>query len=104
MKIQLPAYNGKDNYVMIVAMPLFGIIINTIIFGVSYFANWQLFLLATIISSVAGGIDFILCGFVAVTLKNRFPEEHQLLKRLSLLLFPFLLLFFFFFSSFFLFS
>ncbi|HRH61509.1 MAG TPA: histidine kinase, partial [Chitinophagaceae bacterium] len=92
MKIQLPAYNGKDNYVMIVAMPLFGMVINSIIFGADYFTNWQLFLLATIISSVAGGIDFILCGFVAVTLKQRFPEEHQLLKRLSLMIFTFLII------------
>jgi len=92
MKLQLPQYNGKDNLVMVLVMIPFAIIINSIIFGAQYFTNWKIFVVATLISSLAGAIDFILCGLIAVTLKNRFPDEKQLLKRLSIMIFTFLII------------
>ncbi|MBL0359327.1 MAG: histidine kinase [Chitinophagaceae bacterium] len=92
MKIRLPQYNGKDNFVMVVVMIPFAIIINSIIFGSAYFLNWKLFTLATPVTALAGSLDFILCGLVAVALKNRFPDEKQLMKRLCLMIFTFLII------------
>lgn len=92
MKLQLPQYNGKDNLVMVIVMIPFSIIINSIIFGSAYFLNWKLFALATPITMLAGAIDFVLCGLIAVALKNRFPDEKQLMKRLSLMIFTFLVI------------
>ena len=92
MKIKLPQYSSKDYYVMIWVMLPLTILLNSILFGKLYFSNWQVFILATLISGTVACIDFILCGFVAVALKNRFPKEREVPKRLSLMIFAFLLL------------
>ncbi len=92
MKIKLPQYNGKDNLVMLLIMPTFALVINTIIFGWQYFTSWKVFVVATIVSSIAGCIDFILCGLVAVTMKQRFPSERELGKRLFFMIILFLLI------------
>ncbi|MEO5683991.1 MAG: histidine kinase [Chitinophagaceae bacterium] len=92
MRIQLPQYSGKDNLVMLLVTPVFAIIVNCIILGSTYFINWKIFLLATILSTAATCIDFILCGWVAVTLKTRFPAEQDLMKRLTLMIITFLIM------------
>jgi sensor histidine kinase YesM len=92
MKIQLPQYNGKDNLVMLIIIVPFAILLNSIIFGPPYFSNWKMFAVATPITALAGSIDFILCGLIAVTLKKRFPYEQQLMKRLGLMIFTFLII------------
>lgn len=92
MRLKLPQYNGKDNLVMLLAMPAFAIIINCIILGGKYFASWKVFLIATLLSAAAACIDFILCGWVAVTLKTRFPKEQQVIKRLTLMILTFLII------------
>lgn len=92
MNLQTPQYNGKDNIIMpMVAIP-FTIIINSIILGSQYFLNWRIFLLATGITLIATCIDFVICGFIAVSLKKRFPEENRLFLRLALMIFTFLLI------------
>lgn len=92
MKIKLPQYSSKDYYVMLWVMLPLTILLNGILFGKLYFSNWKVFILATLISGTGACIDFILCGFVAVALKQRFPAERQVPKRLSLMIFAFLLL------------
>ncbi|HOZ79116.1 MAG TPA: histidine kinase [Ferruginibacter sp.] len=92
MKVKTPQYNGKDNVVMTLVVIPFTIIINSIILGSQYFFNWKIFLLATVITFIATCIDFMLCGFIAVALKKRFPEESRLFLRLSLMIFTFLLI------------
>lgn len=92
MKIQLPQYNGKDNRVMIVFSIPFTLIINSIILGGSYFSNWKIFAVATIITFVVTCLDFLLCSFIGVALKKRFPDENRLLLRLSLMIFTYLLI------------
>ncbi|CAN5758175.1 hypothetical protein BH11BAC3_BH11BAC3_11810 [soil metagenome] len=91
MKIKLPQYNGKDNLVMLLVVPLFSFFLNIINFGRQYFKGVQYFILATMITVVALGLYFILCGGVAVLLKKRFPTEGQLMKRLSISIFTFLI-------------
>lgn len=92
MRVQAPQYNGKDNFVMTLVVIPFTIIINSIILGSQYFFNWKIFLLATAITFFATCMDFMLCGFIAVALKKRFPEESRLFLRLSLMIFTFLLI------------
>lgn len=91
MKIGLPQYTSKDYYVWaIIILPL-TIVMNSVIFGTRYFGNGIMFTGATLITALAFTIDFVLCGFVAVLLKNRFPEESQTGRRLSLMIIVFLL-------------
>jgi len=92
MRLKLPQYNGKDNLVMLLAMPVFSIIINCIILGATYFSSAKIFVAATLLSAGAACIDFILCGWVAVSLKARFPAEHQVIKRLTLMIITFLII------------
>ena len=92
MKIQLPQYSGKDHLVMLGIVPVFSLLINSWIFGGAYFSSWRIFIAATIVSSLYFFIDFVLCGFVAVTMKNRFPQEKDLMRRLTLMIFIFLII------------
>jgi two-component system, LytTR family, sensor kinase len=92
MKVQTPQYNGKDNLVMTLVVIPFTIIINIIILGSQYFTNMKIFILASVITFVATCIDFMLCGFIAVVLKKRFPEESRLFLRLALMIFTYLLI------------
>ena len=92
MKIQLPQYSGKDYLVMIGVVPLFTLFINYNIFDKAYFTDGRLFIWATIITGFGFCLDFILCGGIAVAMKNRFPREQQLMKRLTFMILIFLLL------------
>src|SRR5687767_8603733 len=80
MRLQLPQYSGKDTRVMAGIVPLFSFIINFIIFGKEYILDLRIFVTATIIAAIGFTIDFILCGWVAVSMKQRFPREEQILK------------------------
>ena len=92
MKMTLPQYNGKDNLVMLLVMPFFAVVLNCIILGTKYFSSWKIFVAATLLGAGAACIDFILCGWVAVTLKARFPAEQQVTKRLALMIVTFLII------------
>lgn len=92
MKIKLPQYSSKDYYVMLWIMLPLTILLNSILFGKLYYNNWQVFILATLITGIGASIDFILCGYVAVALKQRLPNEPQVTQRLTLMILAFLLL------------
>ena len=92
MKIKLPQYSSKDYYVMLWVMLPLTILLNSILFGKLYYNNLQVFILATLISGAGACIDFILCGFIAVALKSRFPKNEEVTIRLSLMILAFLLL------------
>jgi len=70
----------------------FGMVLNILIFGKLYFSNWGLFILATIITIFLSCIDFIICGGIAVLLKQRFPQDAHVKKRLSLMIVIFLII------------
>lgn len=92
MEIKLPQYSGRDNLVMLVIVPVFTLFINYNIFGSPYFNDLRLFLLTTLITGIGFCLDFILCGWIAVVMKNRFPREWQLIKRLTWMILIYLLL------------
>jgi hypothetical protein len=92
MKFKLPHYTTKDYVVMAWVMIPFSIILNSVIFGKLYYSGWSLFITATVITGVAACLDFIACGAVAVAMKNRFPDDRHVLKRLSFMIGIFLIL------------
>lgn len=92
MEIKLPQYNGKDNLVMVLIVPMFSFLLNAINFGKQYFSGLNYFLLTTLFCLIAFSIYFIVCGGIAVMFKKRFPYEAQLLKRLSIMIVLFLLI------------
>ena len=90
--MKLPRYTTKDYTVMMYTMLPFVVVLNSFIFGKLYYTNIGVFIFATLITGVAGIIDFIICGFVAVTLKKRFPTEEELGKRLGFMILLFLMI------------
>jgi two-component system, LytTR family, sensor kinase len=91
MKMKLPEYNGKDNFVMVIIVPLFALLFNLVNFQQQYFADVFHFIVFTIISMLGFAIYFIACGSIAVFLKKRFPTQKDLFKRLLMTIFVFLL-------------
>lgn len=92
MKVELPQYTGRDNQIMLLITIPFAIGLNSAIFGKIYFADWRVFISATLISSVAFCLDFILCGLVAMLLKKRFPSEKDTGKKLTIMILTFWLI------------
>lgn len=92
MKINLPAYNGKDNLVMALVVIPVTIIVNLLFFGTQYFSSTGFFVYTTLVTAVIFCLYFILCGLIAVLFKQRFPGETQVLKRLSITILTFLLI------------
>mgnify|MGYP001547755050 FL=1 len=77
---------------MLWTMIPFSVALNLLIFGKPYFSSTGLFISATIITAVAVCIDFTLCGGIAVILKQRFPFDSEVRKRLALMIIIFLVI------------
>lgn len=92
MKLKLPQYSGKDYLVLsIIIIPL-TLLINSVIFGYQYFKNLPGFLLATIMTGIAFSLYFTFCGWVAIQMKRRFPQESQTALKLSLMILTFVIM------------
>ncbi|HEX5025355.1 MAG TPA: sensor histidine kinase [Agriterribacter sp.] len=89
MKVRLPKYTRKDYTVMLCVMLPFTMVLNSVIFRSLYFSDWKIFVLATIITGTGVCIDFILCGFVAVKMKKRFPLEKDVSRKLVFMILSF---------------
>lgn len=61
-------------------------------YGDAYFSSTSQFLITTIVSFLFFGGGFLTYGFVAIVLRNRFPEDRQLFKRLAICLSIFFLM------------
>lgn len=86
MKLKLPQYNGKDNQVMLVIVPLFALFFNLVNFQPAMLQDIGHMVAYTLLSVVLFGGYFVACGLIAVYLRNRLPEESQLFKRLAILI------------------
>lgn len=92
MKLALPQYNGKDNLVMLLILLPYTLVINGIMFGRYYTSSMQVFLLTTFLTALASVVHFVICGMIAVALRNRFPLASTVMKRLSVMIGVFLIL------------
>jgi len=78
----IPKYTSKDNAILVATMGPMAVVLNYILFGSSYFYNIQKFLIGTASAFLILSGAFITYGLVAISLRNRFPNENQLYKRL----------------------
>jgi two-component system, LytTR family, sensor kinase len=90
MTFRLPYYSSKDYQVLALLILPFTLIMNSVIFGLRYFGDWKLFLTVTLITGAAFALYFTLCGYVAVSLKKRFPNEPQTGLKFGLMIGSFL--------------
>ena len=58
--MKLPQYTSKDYVVLAWVLLPFDVALNSFIFGRLYYTNWQVLVLATLITGIACVIDFIL--------------------------------------------
>src|SRR5687768_5793619 len=85
MKIRLPQYSGRDYLVLAITILPLTLALNSIIFGKSYYTG-NIFLPATLLTALVFCVDFILCGALAMLLKQRIPDEMQTPRRLFLMI------------------
>lgn len=90
--MKLPQYTHKDWLILSVAMPLFVCIINTVLLGWGYFSGFGVFFTASLLTTVIVTIAWQSFTWIAVTLRNRFPKDAELVKRLSIALVLFIII------------
>jgi two-component system LytT family sensor kinase len=90
--MKLPQYTKKDWLIFSMAMPVIVAIINFLLFATKYFIDLKIFLLASLCTFLIMGSSWQSLTWIAVTLRNRFPKDHDLLKRLSIALSLFIII------------
>lgn len=91
MTLKLPQYSSKDYLVLAVIILPVTVIINSVIFGSDYFSGISFFLLATVFTGVSFSLYFTFCGWVALQMKRRFPQEKQTPLKLTLMIVTFVI-------------
>lgn len=91
-KINILAYANKDTYILVGSMFPMAVLINFFLFGKSYITVLEVFIFATIVTFLVLAISFVLYGFIAVMLRNRFPSDEQMVNRMALSIVIFILL------------
>jgi two-component system LytT family sensor kinase len=81
---EIPQYTSKDFQIMVSSMLPLSLLLNFLLFGSRYFTNLGLLLSATLISFVILSGAFLTYGFVAIFLRNRFPDDSQVFKRMTI--------------------
>jgi sensor histidine kinase YesM len=92
IKINFPKYTGKDVPVLVSTMLPLAVLINYFLFGKRYFTEGKVFVLATLLTFAIFAGAFMVYGMVAISLRNRLPEDWQTPKRLTMAIALFLLM------------
>src|SRR5690349_10226299 len=92
MSLNIPKFHTKDFTVLVASMLPMAILVNYFLYGAAYWSSAPQFLYTTLTSFLFFGGGFITYGFVAIVLRNRFPEDRQLFKRLTICLSIFFLM------------
>ena len=79
---QIPTYTSKDVPIMIATMLPMTCLINYYLFGNTYFNDFPVFIKATLVTFFLVSSAFLTYGFVAISLRNRFPHDAQSFQRL----------------------
>lgn len=90
--LNIPRFHGKDLTVLASSMVPMGMLINYFLYGTAYFSSASQFAITTIVTFVYLGAAFLTYGFVAISLRSRFPDERDNFKRLAICLSIFFLM------------
>ena len=83
-RLNIPSYHTKDLSILVASMLPMAILVNYFLFGRKYFNTGSNFVPATLVTFAYFGLAFLTYGFVAISLRNRFPDDHDFFKRLSI--------------------
>jgi two-component system, LytTR family, sensor kinase len=90
--LKIPKFHTKDFTVLVGSMLPMAILVNYFMYGNAYFSSLPRFFITTLTSFIFFGGGFLTYGFVAIALRQRFPEDRQLFKRLTICLSVFFLM------------
>src|SRR4051812_28436015 len=90
--VAIPRYTNNDFPILIATMLPMSVLLNYFLYGNRYFNKAGLFFWTTLVSFLVLGTAFIVYGAVALYLRNRFPDDDQSFKRLSICLSLFFLM------------
>jgi two-component system LytT family sensor kinase len=80
--LQIPKFHTKDFTVLVASMLPMSLLLNYFLYADRYFQSPAQFSWTTLITFAYMGCGFLTYGFVAILLRNRFPEDAQVFKRL----------------------
>lgn len=90
--MKLPQYTQKDARIIAAVMPVMVFVVNCILLSTGYFSGLLVFFVSSLISSVILIISWLVLTQIAVTLRERFPKDADLAKRLSIALLLFIII------------
>lgn len=90
--ITIPKYTSKDFPILVGSMLPMSVVLNYFLYGKSYFHNTGMLVFATLVTFIILGFAFLTYGFVAISLRNRFPYGRQTIKRMAICLTIFFLM------------
>lgn len=82
--LHISAFAKKELPTAVVVLTLNSILLSYLLFGNRYFQSFSVFTWATLATAAANAFAFLMYGLVVVSLRERFGEDHQLIKRLLL--------------------
>ena len=84
MQNKVPQYTKSDLAILLLVVVPWQLYLNRLIIGSVYFNDIWIFLAATGITFSIMGVSWVLHTWIAVTIRNRFPQERQAGLRLML--------------------
>ena len=82
--LQLPRYTNRDWWIFLRTMPFIVILIGWVLAGHHYFSGFNTFLLSSLVIFAVLTVLWITITWLAVTLRNRFYRDKDLVKRIAI--------------------
>jgi two-component system, LytTR family, sensor kinase len=90
--VNIPKYTSKDFPIMVATMLPMTVLTNFFLFGSRYFKEANVFAWATLVTFFLLCAAYFVYGLIAVSLRNRFPHDHEVFKRLTIAITIFVLI------------
>lgn len=82
LALHIPHFTSKDVPIMVGSVLPLTVLINFFLFSNRYFNEAPVFCWATVVTAAFLSSMYMICGAVAVSLRNRFPNDLESMKRL----------------------
>jgi sensor histidine kinase YesM len=91
-RFTLPQYTRKDLWIFAAVVPVIVLVYNTLIFGNRFFTEGRVFVWAGLSTFLILSSFWFFFTWIAVTLRNRFPRDGDLMKRMLISIFLFIII------------
>jgi two-component system LytT family sensor kinase len=85
-QLNIPKYHSKDMVVLLLSMLPTSALLNYLLFDTRYVESTTMLIITTLAGFFYLSFTFVCYGFVAVLLRNRFPSDKEIFKRLFICL------------------